>query len=282
MGITAIELATTKPPHSSLHPMKVLFVVPKCPPTLEGEFTDQSRRLWRDASRRTPPDRPPADELLRHPWIVDGDFAGSSKPLLASLVAEAAASAPPPPPPSSRSPTPSPLITPAASPHTPRTPASLIAVRALARVLTVRVAASPRRPGRSRAFRQVVAPAIAAAARHIRRAATGGGQRRRRSATSARGRRVDGALEGGRLTAAFAVALATRRGRRRHRGSLDPRRAHGDERGVAAAAACSPWFVASSCPSFRSFLIFALPLCTPGFGRRLAPGVRKTRFALNI
>merc|ERR1719217_1163868 len=99
--------------------MKVLFVVPKAaPPTLEGEFTDQFKAFVARCVAKDAADRPPADELLRDPWIVAGDFAGSSKPLLASLVAEAAASAPPPPPPS-------PLITPAASPHTPRTPASL-------------------------------------------------------------------------------------------------------------------------------------------------------------
>ena len=220
VGITAIELATTKPPHSALHPMKVLFVVPKAaPPTLEGEFSDQFKAFVARCVAKDARDRPPADELLRDPWIVDGDFAGSSKPLLASLVAEAAASAPPPPPPSSRSPTPSPLITPAASPHTPRTPASL-SQYARSPASLPSVSASPRRPGRSRAFRQVVAPAIAAAARHAIR----GGDRRRPAAAALDDlckalERVDGALEGGRLTAAFAVALAD--ALERHRGSLD-------------------------------------------------------------
>uniref|UniRef100_A0A5F4VRI6 non-specific serine/threonine protein kinase n=1 Tax=Callithrix jacchus TaxID=9483 RepID=A0A5F4VRI6_CALJA len=56
LGITAIELAKGEPPNSDLHPMRVLFLIPKnSPPTLEGHP---------EASR------PTAKELLKHKFIT--------------------------------------------------------------------------------------------------------------------------------------------------------------------------------------------------------------------
>ena len=71
LGITAIELLHCEPPHAQIHPMKVLFLIPKSPaPRLEGsQYSKDLKDFIACCLVKEPEYRPTAKELLQHRFI---------------------------------------------------------------------------------------------------------------------------------------------------------------------------------------------------------------------
>lgn len=71
LGITAMELINGEPPNAAIHPMKVLFLIPKSPaPRLEGSQHSRELKDFVAACLVKDPDhRPTAEKLLQHRFI---------------------------------------------------------------------------------------------------------------------------------------------------------------------------------------------------------------------
>ncbi|KAJ3350779.1 putative protein serine/threonine kinase [Entophlyctis luteolus] len=84
LGITAIELATGLPPYADVHPMKVLFLIPKNdPPTLDPSlFSKEFQDFVASCLKLCSEERQTAEQLLSHPFIASAQSCQALADLL--------------------------------------------------------------------------------------------------------------------------------------------------------------------------------------------------------
>jgi serine/threonine protein kinase len=80
-------MATGAPPHAELHPLRVLFLIPKDPPpALEGVgFSQGFKDFVAACCRKAPEERPTARELLSHPFIASQDAQAGTRALVTHI-----------------------------------------------------------------------------------------------------------------------------------------------------------------------------------------------------
>lgn len=88
LGITAIEMASGEPPHSSVHPMRAIFLIPNSPPPtlpIPSDWSPDFNDFIRLCLQKDPEKRPDAKWFLEnHPFVKNA----SKKSTISALVDE--------------------------------------------------------------------------------------------------------------------------------------------------------------------------------------------------